>query len=61
MLAAVRRLSAARVTLLGLAALDDAARPDYDRGMAQKLAGAGMHVAALTPEHFAAWVAARLR
>lgn len=61
LLATVRRLAAARVTLLGLAALDDAARPDYDRGMAGHLAGAGMHVAALTPEHFAAWVAERIR
>ena len=61
MLATVRRLAGARVTLLGLAALDDAARPDYDRAMAGQLADAGMHVAALTPEHFAAWVAARIR
>ena len=61
LLAAVRRLAGARVTLLGLAALDDAARPDYDRAMAGQLADAGMHVAALTPEHFAAWVAARIR
>lgn len=61
LLATVRRLAGARVTLLGLAALDDAARPDYDRTMAQHLASAGMHVAALTPGHFAAWVAARIR
>ena len=61
LLATVRRLAGARVTLLGLAALDDAARPDYDRAMAGQLADAGMHVAALTPEHFAAWVAARIR
>lgn len=61
LLAAVRRLAGARVTLLGLAALDDAARPDYDRAMAGQLAEAGMHVAALTPEHFAVWVAARIR
>jgi Mg-chelatase subunit ChlD len=61
LIATVRRLAGARVTLLGLAALDDAARPDYDRGMAEQLATAGMHVAALTPEHFVTWVAARIR
>jgi Mg-chelatase subunit ChlD len=60
MVAAVRRMAGARVTLLGLAALDDEARPDYDRGMAQLLATAGMHVAALTPERFAEWVADRI-
>ncbi|MGI4939552.1 MAG: VWA domain-containing protein, partial [Janthinobacterium lividum] len=61
LIATVRRLAGARVTLLGLAALDDAARPDYDRAMAEQLATAGMHVAALTPEHFATWIAARIR
>ena len=61
LLATVRRLAGARVTLLGLAALDEATRPDYDRAMAGQLADAGMHVAALTPEHFANWVAARIR
>ena len=61
LLATVRRLAGARVTLLGLAALDEAARPDFDRDMAKQLAAAGMHVAALTPEHFADWIAARLR
>ena len=61
LLATVKRLAGARVTLLGLAALDDAAEPDYDEGMAQMLASAGMHVAALTPEHFARWIAERIR
>ncbi len=60
MVAAVRRMASARVTLLGLAALDEEARPDYDRGMAQHLATAGMHIAALTPERFAEWVADRI-
>lgn len=57
LLAAVQRLAEARVTLLGLAALDEAARPVYDRQMAQRLANKGMHVAALTPTHFAQWLA----
>ncbi|MGA3979220.1 VWA domain-containing protein [Ralstonia nicotianae] len=57
LLAAVRRLAEARVTLLGLAALDETAMPVYDRQMAQRLADRGMHVAALTPTHFAQWLA----
>ncbi len=57
MLAAVQRMAQSRVTLLGLAALDDAANPIYDRQMAQRLADKGMHIAALTPTHFAQWLA----
>ncbi|PMS23702.1 VWA containing CoxE family protein [Trinickia dabaoshanensis] len=56
LLAAVRRLAEARVTLLGLAALDEAAMPVYDRQMAQRLADRGMQVASLTPTHFAQWL-----
>jgi Mg-chelatase subunit ChlD len=54
---AVRRLAEARVTLIGLAALDDAATPVFDRAMAGRLADAGMSVAALTPDRFAEWLA----
>ena len=57
LLAAVRRMAESRVTLLGLAALDESAAPVYDRQMAQRLANLGMHVAALTPVHFAQWLA----
>lgn len=57
LLAAVQHMAEARVKLLGLAALDEAANPVYDRQMAQRLAGKGMHVAALTPKHFAQWLA----
>lgn len=57
LLASVRRLTEARVKVLGLAALDENAHPVYDRTMAQRLAGQGMEVAALTPAHFAAWLA----
>ncbi|TBZ05603.1 VWA domain-containing protein [Rhizobium leguminosarum] len=59
--AAVRRLAGARVKLLGLAALDEAARPAYDRDTAARLVDAGMEIAALTPEHFADWVAGHIR
>jgi len=57
LLAAVQRMAQSRVTLLGLAALDESANPVYDRQMAQRLADKGMHVAALTPTHFAQWLA----
>lgn len=57
LLAAVQRMAQARVVLLGLAALDESASPVYDRTMAQRLANKGMHVAALTPTHFAQWLA----
>lgn len=57
LLASVRRLNEARVKLLGLAALDSEALPVYDGAMAQRLADRGMQVAALTPTHFAQWLA----
>ncbi|CAM3816180.1 VWA domain-containing protein [Ectopseudomonas alcaliphila] len=57
LLACVARLNEARVKLLGLAALDDSAQPVYDPAMGQRLAARGMHIAALTPEHFAQWLA----
>jgi Mg-chelatase subunit ChlD len=57
LIAAVRRMASARVTLIGLAALDDEAAPDYDRVNAQRLADAGMAIAALTPDRFAEWIA----
>lgn len=52
-----QRLNCQQVKLLGLAALDDEAQPVYDSAIAQKLADRGMQVAALTPEHFAQWLA----
>lgn len=60
LLAAVRRMAAARITLLGLGALSDDAAPVYDRRMAERLAGCGMEIAALTPDRFAAWIGARI-
>lgn len=57
LLSAVQRMAQSRVKLLGLAALDEGAHPVYDERMAQRLADRGMHVAALTPTHFAQWLA----
>ena len=53
----VTRLNANRVKMLGLAALDYLATPVYDLQVAQELANRGMEIAALTPEHFATWLA----
>ncbi len=55
---AVRSLAEARVTLLGLAALDGEANPFYDRQTAQRLADTGMEIAALTPSQLAGWLVA---
>ncbi|GAA0595769.1 VWA domain-containing protein [Kribbella sandramycini] len=52
----VRELAAARVRLLGLAALDGDAAPAYDRAMAGRLADEGMEIAALTPGQLASWL-----
>jgi Mg-chelatase subunit ChlD len=53
---AVRALAEARITLLGLAALDGQAHPVYDRQMAERLAECGMEIAALTPQQLAQWL-----
>ncbi len=56
-----RRLVASGARLLGLAALDREAQPDYDRDMARRLAACGMPVAAMTPERLADWIAVQMR
>jgi hypothetical protein len=57
MYAATARLNEARVKLIGLAALDDAAAPDYDAATAARLQALGMRVGAMTPDRFAEWLA----
>jgi Mg-chelatase subunit ChlD len=57
LLATCRRFQESGVKLLGLAALDENANPSFDTRMAEMLAAAGMDVAALTPKHFAEWLA----
>jgi hypothetical protein len=57
MLAATARMNEARIKLIGLAALDDNAVPDYDAGMAQRLQALGMKIGAMTPDRFAEWLA----
>lgn len=60
LLATSRRLASARVTQLGLAALDSRTEPAYDRRIAERLAGVGMEIAALTPQQFARWLAEKI-
>ncbi|HEY1173101.1 MAG TPA: VWA domain-containing protein [Verrucomicrobiae bacterium] len=57
MLGTCRRLRESGVKLMGLASLDQGAAPIYDHHMAERLAETGMEIAALTPKHFAAWLA----
>jgi hypothetical protein len=61
LLAQTKRLRESGVVLLGLAALDEAAEPAYDRRMAERLALCGMEIAALTPRALAEWLAGILR
>ncbi|MFV2178532.1 VWA domain-containing protein [Actinomadura sp. LOL_016] len=46
--------------VLGLAALDEDANPDYDRDLARRLANAGAHMGAMTPGELAEFVAERI-
>ncbi|MGH3240528.1 MAG: VWA domain-containing protein [Spirillospora sp.] len=56
----VRQLVEQGTHVLGLAALDEDANPDYDRVMAQRLADAGAHVGAMTPGQLAEFVAEKI-
>ncbi len=57
LLSSIGRLAESGVTLMGLAALDDGAGPAFDHHMAERVVGAGMPVAAMTPKSFAQWAA----
>ena len=57
LLESCQRFREGGVKLLGLAALDENASPSYDVQMAEMLAAEGMDIAALTPKHFAEWLA----
>jgi hypothetical protein len=61
LLSVARGLIESGVTLLGLAALDRVAEPNYDRATAEKLVRLGAHVAAMTPGELADWVAQKVR
>lgn len=57
----VRELTAQKTLVLGLAALDSQAKPNYDRSMAARLVAAGAEVGAMTPGNLAAWLAEKIR
>jgi Mg-chelatase subunit ChlD len=56
-----KQLIESGVTLLGLAALDEQAEPNYDRTIAQRMVNLGAHVAAMTPGELAEWVAQKVQ
>ena len=57
----VKTLVQAGVKVLGLAALDSNASPNYDHAMAARLVREGMHVGAMTPGELATWLAEKVR
>jgi hypothetical protein len=61
LVATAARLVEARVTTLGLAALEDGAGPAYDHAVAERLAATGMHIAAMSPRAFAGWLVEVMR
>lgn len=61
LLTVTRQLVESGVNLLGLAALDEQAHPQYDRELAQRMVNLGASVAAMTPGELALWVAEKVR
>jgi hypothetical protein len=61
LLAEIRMLADSGAQLLGLAALDDDAKPRYHTGNAAGVVSAGMPVAAVSPERLAQWVGDQIR
>ena len=56
----VRALAGQGTKVLGLAALDEEAQPDFDRDLAQRLVEAGAEVGAMTPGELAGWIAEKV-
>ncbi|MDI7187738.1 VWA domain-containing protein [Leptospira santarosai] len=54
------RLAESGVKVLGLAALDETANPNYDRGTAEKLVKVGAEIAAMSPGELANWVSEKI-
>ena len=61
LLSVSKQLVESGVHLLGLAALDEQANPNYDRDLAQQMVNLGAQVGAMTPGELAAWVAEKVR
>ena len=56
MIASIKRMKESGVKVLGLAALDEKAQPNYDKETAQQCVDVGAEVAALTPKRLAEWI-----
>ena len=56
LLSEVSALADTGAKLMGLAALDDAGVPRFNKGIAERVAACGMPVAALSPQQLARWV-----
>jgi Mg-chelatase subunit ChlD len=56
----VKALCDQGTTVLGLAALDAEANPDFDRDLARRLASVGAHIGAMTPGELAAFIAEKV-
>jgi Mg-chelatase subunit ChlD len=61
LLSVTKQLVESGVTVLGLAALDERADPNYDRALAERMVTLGAHVAAMTPGELAAWIGEKVR
>ncbi|NUQ74240.1 MAG: VWA domain-containing protein [Polyangiaceae bacterium] len=57
----VKALCDQGTVVIGLAALDTEANPDFDRDLARRLASAGAHIGAMTPGELAAFIAEKVR
>lgn len=57
----VKALCDQGATVLGLAALDEQANPQYDKDLARRLVQVGAHVGAMTPGQLVNWIAERVR
>lgn len=61
LLGVTKSLIESGVTLLGLAALDERAEPNYDRNLAEQMVALGASCGAMTPGELAEWVARKVR
>ncbi|AFY93342.1 VWA domain-containing protein [Chamaesiphon minutus] len=61
LLSVTKQLIESGVKILGLAALDEQANPNFDRDIAQRMVNLGAQVGAMTPGELATWVAEKVR
>jgi len=61
LVARVKALVSQGTLVLGLAALDETAEPNFDRETGQRLVDVGAHVGAMTPGELAGWIASKVR